>query len=289
MIPGNPIPTASNFSPLATDFACAAIVVAISSAGIASNASCVEPFSGNERTPPTTLLPSTSPAEILCTTWTPTNLPMTRLPFPTPFRNSLLHLCQFVQSVECGRFVALGQRRIVEHGVHKIFHRPLQRQHSLSDVQELRRAFANNVHTQQLFRIRAENQLQSSGCVSANLSARNLSKVCDADLVRHSGIGQLILRLPDKRNLWNRIDPIWIVRRVGVYLHARSVCSRNSSLFHGNRTQAWKPNHVSHRVNVRHGSAVFRIHLDSSARIGFQSRRRQIQFIHISLPAYCIQ
>src|SRR5713226_587776 len=72
------------------------------------------------------------------------------------------HCCclpQFVETVEGGGLVAFRQRRIIEDGVREILDRALKRENSLPDVEQLGSAFSNDVHTQQLFGIRIENQL----------------------------------------------------------------------------------------------------------------------------------
>ena len=55
-----------------------------------------------------------------------------------------------IQAVERGHLVALGQRRIVEHGVDEVLQLAAQRHHRLSDVQQLARAFADDVHAEQI-------------------------------------------------------------------------------------------------------------------------------------------
>ena len=56
---------------------------------------------------------------------------------------------QFVEAIERGGLVAFRQRRIIENGVHEIFHRAFQSEHRLPDVKQFGRAFADDVHAEQ--------------------------------------------------------------------------------------------------------------------------------------------
>src|SRR5579884_736996 len=282
--PGNPTPIAEipPFSP--SGFNRPQICSASASAGRESSASGESPLSGYALTLPATLPPSTS-AAAMCSI---TSAPAVRF-FPLIFCSRRSQFRQLIQPIERRRLVAFRQRRIVEYRVHEILHRSLQREHRLPDVQQFRRPFSNDVHTQQLFRLRLEDQLQSSRRISANLPARNLPEIRNPDFVRHSRIRQLLFRLPNKRNLRNGVNPVGIICRVRMNRHPKRFRRRNPPLLHGYRTQARESDHVPHSIDVRLFRPVVRIHGDAPARIGFQSCRRQIQFIQVSLPAHRVE
>src|SRR5690242_4089302 len=92
---------------------------------------------------------------------------------------------QLVQPVEGRRLVAFGQRRVVEDGVDEVFDRALQDHHRLAYVQQLRRAFADNVYAQYLFRVAVKDELQAACRVALYLAARDLAVISDADFVGH--------------------------------------------------------------------------------------------------------
>ena len=53
-----------------------------------------------------------------------------------------------------------------------------------------------------------EHNLQAAGSVAANLAARDLAIVGDADLIRYVLIRELLFRFADERNLWNGVDAV---------------------------------------------------------------------------------
>src|SRR5439155_11315044 len=55
---------------------------------------------------------------------------------------------QSIYSIEGGGFVALGQRRVVEHGVDEVFDRAAESKHRLAYVNQLAGALADNVRSQ---------------------------------------------------------------------------------------------------------------------------------------------
>src|SRR5947207_8863003 len=106
-------------------------------------------------------------------------------------RTAPSRLAETVDSVECCRLIAFGQGRVVEHRVDEVVHRAAQRQHRLADVHELRRLRANDVDSQYLARLAVENQLQHSGAITEDLSARNLAVLGPADLIRDAFTSEL--------------------------------------------------------------------------------------------------
>ena len=75
-------------------------------------------------------------------------------------------------------------------------------------MQQLRRIFPKNVHTQKFQRLPVKQQFQSPFGVPADLPARNLPVIRHSDLIRNVRLRQLLLRLPDKRNLRNGVNPV---------------------------------------------------------------------------------
>src|SRR5713101_8311526 len=65
-----------------------------------------------------------------------------------------------VQSVQARDLVRLGESRIVEHRVAKVLDRAAEREHCLSDVDDLGRVLADRVDAEQLQALRVEQNLQ---------------------------------------------------------------------------------------------------------------------------------
>jgi hypothetical protein len=63
---------------------------------------------------------------------------------------------EFVQPVQRRHLVSFSQRRIVEHGIAEIFDGSAICHHGLPDVHDLRRALAENMHSQQFPRVPVE-------------------------------------------------------------------------------------------------------------------------------------
>src|SRR5438445_6109113 len=283
IIPGNPIPMASIFSFPATFSTCPRMQSAIPSEGIDCSGSSDCTVSGKMFSGPKTLLPSTRPAAICSITKTPTVLRIMFLPIFAiklrrnhfPFGPSAPN--QFVDPVERSGLVAFRQRRIIENRVHEIFHRTLQREHRLPDVQQFRGAFANDVHAEQFLGRRIEEQLQPSRGVAANLPTRNFAEIRHPDFVRNALVRELLFGLSDKRNFRNGVNPIWIIRPVGMDRHSERFRGGDASLFHGNRAEARKSDQVSHRKDMRLLRPVLFVHGNASPRVRLQAAGGKIQ------------
>src|ERR1700733_6637301 len=150
-----------------------------------------------------------SPATILEDTTTPMVLPM-RPPYSLVRRPG-----KPVDAVERGSLVALGKGGVIEHRINKVVQCTAERHNSLADVQQFAGALADDVHAQQVSCLAMENDLQASGGMAADLSPGGLAIISDAYFVGHVFIGELFLRLADKRNLRDRINPIGVVARIG--------------------------------------------------------------------------
>src|SRR6266702_3680604 len=173
---------------------------------------------------PRTLSASTRPTAICSITSTPTVLRIVFLPILNhqefqqlfPHSGDGLTPGQFIQAVERRRLVTLRQRRIIEYRIHEILYRPFQREYCLPDVQQLRGAFSDDVHAEEFLGGRIENQLQAARGVSANLASRNFAEVSHSNFVGNFLVCQLLFRLSDERNLWNRLNSVGISRAVGM-------------------------------------------------------------------------
>ena len=64
-----------------------------------------------------------------------------------------------VDAVERRHFVALRQGRIIEHGVDEVVDFTVERQHRLTDVDQLARPFADDVDAEQLAGLAVKYQL----------------------------------------------------------------------------------------------------------------------------------
>src|ERR1700687_2313208 len=196
------------------------------------------------------------------------------------------HCCclpQFVETVEGGGFIAFRQRRVVEDGVREILDGSLERKNSLPDVEQLRRAFSDDVYAQQLFGIGIENQLYAPGGGAANVPARDLPEKSDPHFVRHALFGELLFRFADEGNFRNGVNPIGIVRAVGMDGNAESVGRGDAALLHGDRAEAGKPDDVADREDVWLFGAVIVVDRDAPARVGFQAGGGQIQLVDVAL------
>src|SRR5258708_37377663 len=95
---------------------------------------------------------------------------------------------ELVRGVQCGDLIALGEGRVVEHGLQEVVESAAQTQHGLPDVDQLAGAAANAVDPEQPPVLSAEEHLKHPAVVAQDLPAGNLSGARDAghvgDLVR---------------------------------------------------------------------------------------------------------
>ena len=122
---------------------------------------------------------------------------------------------QAAETVERRGLVALGERRVVEDGVHEVVHRAAERHDRLADVQQLAGALADDVHAEDLARLAVEDQLEAAGGVAANLAAGDFAVVGQADFVGHVLVGQLLLGLADERDFRDGVDAVGIEAGIG--------------------------------------------------------------------------
>src|SRR5207253_181042 len=87
---------------------------------------------------------------------------------------------------------------------------------------------------------RIEKQLQSAGGVTANLAARDLAKIGHAHFVGNSFVRELLFRFANEGDFGNAVNPVRVIRAVGMDGHAEGAGGGDAALFHGNRAEAGK-------------------------------------------------
>ena len=147
----------------------------------------------------------------------------------------LFELAHAIQPVESRNFITFCESWVVEHRIYEIIQCSTQCHHSLSDVQQLAGALADDVHSKDRVRHPMEDQLQPSRRIAANLSTRNLPVVRHANLVRNVLFRfGLLLGLPDKADLRNRVDSIRVqipgLDRILSSPNARAAATRPCSI-----------------------------------------------------------
>src|SRR5437016_3013307 len=113
-----------------------------------------------------------------------------------------------VDAVERRYLVAFRERRVIEHRVDKVVDRAAEREHRLTDVDQLAGTLADDVDAEQLAGLAVKDQLEEPGDVAEDLAAGDLLVARLADLVGRGGLGQLLFGLADHRDLRDRIDPV---------------------------------------------------------------------------------
>src|SRR6267154_3908128 len=147
-------------------------------------------------------------------------------------------------------------------------------------MQQLRGPFPNNVSTQMFLGRRIEKEFQAAGGVAAILAAGNFPEKSHSDLVRDSFLGELLLGFSDKRDFGNGVNPVGIIRAVGIRRHAKRPSSGDASLLHRNRAEAGEPDDVSYGIYMRLLGLVIFIDRDAYSSVGFQAACGKIQFIY---------
>src|SRR6202047_4770992 len=113
-----------------------------------------------------------------------------------------------VDAVEGGPLVAFRERRVIEHRVDEVVDRAAEREHRLTDVDQLARTLADDVDAEQPAGLAMKDQLQEPGYVAEDLAAGDLLVARLADLVGCRGLGQLLLVLADHRDFGDRVDAV---------------------------------------------------------------------------------
>ena len=62
-----------------------------------------------------------------------------------------------------------------------------------------------------------ENDLETAGGVAADLAARDLAIIRDADFVGHVFVGELLFGFADKRNFGDGVNSVRISRRIRLH------------------------------------------------------------------------
>ncbi len=195
-----------------------------------------------------------------------------------------------VPGVEPGDLVGLRQRRIVEGIFDKIIDGAFEIEHSLTDVDQLRRAFAHDVDAEQTPRLGRENHFHHAAAQAHDLVARGFAETRDSAFVRNVALADFLLAHPDRRNFRHRIDAVGKEFRRRMGRHVEGVAGRNAALFHGRRCQTGKSDDIAGSVDVRHGG-LHRLGLDNDAPplVGFEARGCEIEVVGCTLAAGCEQ
>src|SRR5437667_5812637 len=93
-----------------------------------------------------------------------------------------------VDAVEGRDLVAFRQGRVVEHRVDEVVDRAAERQHRLTDVDQLAGTLADDVDAEQLAGLAVKDQLEEPGDVAEDLAAGDLLVARLADLVGSGGL-----------------------------------------------------------------------------------------------------
>src|ERR1017187_4519883 len=280
--PGTPTPTAVSPRSLpAAAITCWHMVSTIPSAGISTSAYSSSCASGNDRSPPDSAWSTTNPATTRSDKVTPTIFAIA-----TP----LLELAHAIQSIESRYFITFREGWIVEDRIHEIVQRSTQRHHRLRYVQQLACFLADDVYAEDRVAGAMEDQLEPPCGVATNLATRNLAIISHAHLVWHILFRELFLRLADKADLRNRINPIRIEARVRQNrLVSERPRRRNPPLLHRHRSQRREPDHIAGREHIRHLRTEVLIHRNPAAPIRLYPDRSQIQLIDVALAPDRIQ
>src|SRR5207249_8415408 len=100
--------------------------------------------------------------------------------------------------------------------------------HSLPDVNQLRRPFANDVHSEKLLCLAMEQELQHSVRVAYDIAPCDFAIARDTHLVGDLRSRQLLLGLPHVRNFRYRVNPVWEERRDAGSGHAVGMADRKA-------------------------------------------------------------
>ncbi|TYZ57671.1 hypothetical protein PybrP1_011176 [[Pythium] brassicae (nom. inval.)] len=174
----------------------------------------------------------------------------------------LVSLCQIhvaaeaPETVQRRDAVRLRERRVVEHRVPKVRDRAAHGDRDLPDVDDLCRAFADRVHAKELERRRVKEDLEHAARrAAAHLPFRELRVLGNADLKVHALFRELLLRLADHRDLWDRIDAVRVVaalelarQQLALLLLVPHVARCEAALLHARRRQRRRADAVAHRV-----------------------------------------
>src|SRR5450755_1833314 len=189
-IPGRPTPTNEGFSGSSSVRTTSAIHCTTVSAGTPRKKSApLESSSGRIRSVPTRAWSETTAAEIRS---------VTRMPTPIAIVSPRSNLAQLIQTIESRGFIAFGKCRIVKYRIDEVIHLALENQDSLSNMQQLGRALADDMNSEQLQSLAMEDQLKAARSVAPYLPARYLTVISHAHFVRDILFGKLLPGLSDK-------------------------------------------------------------------------------------------
>src|SRR6266436_839461 len=113
-----------------------------------------------------------------------------------------------VDPVEPRHFIASRQGRIIEDRVDEVVDFSAERQHCLTDMDQLARPLTDDVDAEELAGLIVEYQFQKPGNVAKNLAAGDLLVAGLADFVGDASLGQLLFVLADHRDFRDRVDTV---------------------------------------------------------------------------------
>src|SRR5438132_7959271 len=136
-------------------------------------------------------------------------------------------------------------------------------------MQQFGGPLSDNVDSEQFLGRGIENEFQSSGGVAANLSTSNLPEIGQPEFVRNALVSKLLFGFADERNFRNGVNPIRIIRAVGIRGHTERSGGGDAPLFHGDGAEARKSDYISHGKNMQLLGAVIFIDGDAASRVRF--------------------
>ena len=136
-----------------------------------------------------------------------------------------------IQPIHRRDFVRLGERRIVEDRFHEIIDRQTGGHDGLADVDQFRRAGADDVDAEQAVAVGMEKQFEQAIRICDELASGHFTVAGDADFVRRTGGGELLLVLADHADFGNGVNAKRKQRRHGIGDLAEHVMRGQTPLF----------------------------------------------------------
>src|ERR1700730_3206863 len=182
-----------------------------------------------------------------------------------------------IDAVEGRHFVAFRQGGVVEHRVDEVVDRSAERQHRLTDVDQLARPLADDMDAEQLPGLAVKDQLQQPGDVAEDLAAGDLLVARLADLVGSGGFCQLLFVLADHRDFGDRVDAVGEALGRALRFEPEGVADGEPALLHRGRGECREPDHVADAVNIGQCGSIVLVDGQPPAAIGHEAGFRQIE------------
>src|SRR6202023_1436576 len=182
-------------------------------------------------------------------------------------------------------FVAFRQGGVVEHRVDEVVDRSAERQHRLTDVDQLARPLADDMDAEQLPGLAVKDQLQQPGDVAEDLAAGDLLVARLADLVGSGGFCQLLFVLADHRDFGDRVDAVGEALGRALRFEPEGVADGEPALLHRGRGECREPDHVADRVNIGQCGSIVLVDGQPPAAVGHEAGFRQVELAGGAGPA----